>query len=114
MSTLRNKVTLIGHVGMQPEIKSFDNDRKLSKISLATQDSYKNAAGEWVNNTTWHNVVAWGKTANYFEKNIKKGQEILIEGKLVTRTYESNGEKKYITEVEAQEVMILSSKSNQL
>lgn len=112
MSTLRNKVTLIGHAGMQPEIKTFDNDRKLAKISLATQESYKNAAGEWVNNTTWHNVVAWGKTANYFEKNIKKGQEILIEGKLVTRTYESNGEKKYITEVEAQEVMILSSKSN--
>lgn len=113
MSTLRNKVTLIGRAGMQPEIKNLDNNRKLAKLSLATSESYKNAAGEWVDNTTWHNIVAWGNTATYLEKHVQKGQEIMLEGKLVSRSYESNGVKKYVTDVEVHEVMILGIKSKE-
>lgn len=112
MNNLRNKVTLLGHVGMQPEIKNFDNNRKLAKFSLATKESYKNAKGEWVDNTTWHNIVAWGQTANYLEKNVQKGQELMVEGKIVNRSWEADGVKKYITEIEVAEVMLIGKKSN--
>ncbi len=112
MSKLRNKVTLIGNAGMAPDVKNLDNNRKLAKLSLATQESYKNAQGEWVNNTTWHNVVAWGPTATFLEKHVGKGQEIMVEGKIVNRSYEAEGVKKYITEVEVHEVMLIGKKSN--
>ena len=112
MSTLKNKVTLIGNAGMAPEIKNLDNKRKVAKFSLATQESYKNAQGEWVNNSTWHNIVAWGPTASFLEKHVSKGQEIMVEGKIVNRSYEVDGTKKYITEIEVNEVMLLGKKSN--
>jgi single-strand DNA-binding protein len=112
MSTLKNKVTLIGNAGMAPEIKNLDNKRKVAKLSLATQESYKNAQGEWVNNSTWHNIVAWGPTASFLEKHVSKGQEIMVEGKIVNRSYEVDGTKKYITEIEVNEVMLLGKKSN--
>lgn len=112
MKNLRNKVTLIGNAGMQPDVKSFGKDGKLAKLSLATSESYKNAQGEWVNNTTWHNLVVWGPKAAYFEKNVQKGQEIMVEGKIVNRSYEADGVKKYVTEIEVHEVMILGKKSN--
>ena len=112
MSTLRNKVTLIGNAGMAPEIKNLDNNRKLAKLSLATQESYKNAQNEWVNNTTWHSLVAWGPTATFLEKNVDKGQEIMVEGKIVSRSYEVEGVKKYVTEIEVHEVMLIGKKSS--
>jgi single-strand DNA-binding protein len=112
MSTLRNKVTLIGNAGMAPEIKNLDNNRKLAKLSLATQESYKNAQNEWVNNTTWHSIIAWGPTAAFLEKHVGKGQEIMVEGKIVNRSYEVEGVKKYITEIEVHEVMLIGKKSN--
>ncbi len=109
MNSLRNKVTLIGHMGKDAELKMLNN-KKMAKISLATSESYKNSQGEWVDNTTWHNLVAWGPKAIFFEKNGQKGQEIMVEGKIVNRSYESNGEKRYITEVEVQEVMLIGKK----
>jgi len=112
MKSLRNKVTLIGNAGMQPDVKTFGKDGKLAKFSLATQESYKNAQGEWVNNSTWHNIVAWGPTASFLEKHVSKGQEIMVEGKIVNRSYEVDGTKKYITEIEVNEVMLLGKKSN--
>lgn len=111
MSTLKNKVTLIGNAGMAPEVKNLDNNRKLAKLSMATQESYKNAQGEWVNNTTWHNIVAWGLTASYLEKHVEKGQEIMVEGKIVNRSYEAEGVKKYITEIEVHEVLVIGKKT---
>jgi single-strand DNA-binding protein len=111
MNTLRNKVQLIGNLGQAPEIVSFENGNKLAKISLATNEYYKNAAGEKVEETQWHSLVAWGPQAELFEKYIKKGQEIAVEGKLVTRSYETKeGEKRYRTEVQVKEVLMLGSK----
>ena len=108
MSTLRNKVQLIGHVGNDPEIKSFDGGKKLAKLSIATNESYKNDKGEKVEETQWHNLVAWGKTAEIIEKYVVKGKEIVIEGKLTHRSYEDkNGEKRYVTEVVIDEVLLL-------
>ena len=108
MSTLKNKVQLIGHVGNDPEIKSFDGGKKLAKLSIATNESYKNDKGEKVEETQWHNLIAWGKTADTIEKYVVKGKEIAIEGKLTHKSYEDkNGEKRYVTEVVIDELLML-------
>ena len=108
MSTLRNKVQLIGHVGNDPEIKSFDGGKKLAKLNVATNESYKNDKGEKVEETQWHSLIAWGKTADIIEKYVVKGKEIAIEGKLTHRSYEDkNGEKRYVTEVVIDELLML-------
>ncbi len=108
MSTLKNKVQLIGHVGNDPEIKSFDGGKKLAKLSIATNESYKNDKGKKVEETQWHNLVAWGKTADIIEKYVVKGKEIAIEGKLTHKSYEDkNGEKRYVTEVVIDELLML-------
>ena len=111
MSNLKNRVTLIGHVGQSPEVKSFDAKGKLARFSLATNDYYKNAKGEKIEETQWHNVVAWGKTAELIEKYVHKGKEVGLEGKLVTRQYEKDGDKKYITEVVVNDILLLGGKS---
>lgn len=111
MSTLRNKVQLIGNLGNDPEIITLESGKKLAKLSIATNESYKNAQGEKITDTQWHNVVAWNKTAEIIEKYLKKGNEIAIEGKLTSRLYETaEGEKKYITEVICNELLMLGSK----
>jgi len=111
MSTLRNKVQLIGNLGNDPEIITLESGKKLAKFSLATNESYKDASGEKQTKTDWHNLVAWGKTADIIEKYITKGKEIAIEGKLSTRSYETKeGEKRYITEVVCNELLMLGGK----
>jgi len=113
MSTLKNKVQLIGNVGQDPEILMLDSGKKVIRFSLATNEYYKNAKGEKVQNTDWHNLVAWGKTAEIIEKYASKGKEIAIEGKLTSRSYEDKeGKKRYITEVVINEVLLLGSKKD--
>jgi single-strand DNA-binding protein len=112
MSTLRNKVQLIGNVGNAPEIKNLESGKKVANFSLATNEFYKDSKGEKVQDTQWHNIVAWGKTAEIVEKYAGKGKEIAIEGKLSSRSYEtSDGEKRYVTEVIASEILLLGSKN---
>ncbi len=111
MNGLKNKVTLIGNLGMDPEIKEIEGGRKLAKVSLATNESYKNNSGEKVTETMWHNLVAWGKTAEYMEKYLHKGTEVVVEGKLINNNYtDKNGIKRYNTEVEVNEMMIVGSR----
>ena len=111
MSTLRNKVQLIGNLGNNPEIITLDSGKKLAKFSLATNESYKNAQGEKVIDTQWHNLVAWNNTAEIIEKYLEKGKEVAIEGKLTSRSYEDkDGAKKYITEIVVNELLLLGSK----
>ncbi len=101
MTTLSNQVQLIGNVGQQPEIKTFENGGKLARVSLATNEKRKNATGEYITETTWHNLVFRGKHAEVVEKYVEKGKEILVEGKIVNRSYEDkNGDKRYITEIQ--------------
>jgi single-strand DNA-binding protein len=108
MNAMKNRVQLIGHVGNDPEIKNLDGGRKVANLSIATNDSYKNDKGEKVEQTEWHKVVAWGKTAEFIEKYVTKGKEIAIEGKLTHRSYDDkNGEKRYITEVVVNDVLLL-------
>ena len=109
MNALRNKVQLIGRLGQDPEILNLEGGKKLAKFSLATNESYTNAKGEKVDNTEWHNIVSWGKTAEIVEKYVTKGKEIALEGKLTTRSYETkDGEKRYVTEVVCNELLLLS------
>lgn len=111
MKTLRNSVQLIGRLGKDPEVKTFGDNKKKASLSIATTDSYKNAKGEKVEDTQWHNLVIWGSLAGVAEKYLKKGQEIAVEGKLVHRAYETNaGEKRYITEINVNDLVMLGSK----
>ena len=100
MNTLRNKVQLIGNLGNDPEIINLESGKTLAKFSIATNENYTNNKGEKITDTQWHNVVAWGKTAQIIEKYVTKGKEVAIEGKLTSRAYETKeGEKRYITEI---------------
>ncbi|WP_291103436.1 MULTISPECIES: single-stranded DNA-binding protein [unclassified Flavobacterium] len=108
MNAMKNKVQLIGNVGNDPEIKNLDGGKKVANLTIATNESYKNDKGEKVEQTEWHKVVAWGKTAEIIEKYVTKGLQIAIEGKLTHRSYDDkNGEKRYITEVVVNDVLLL-------
>ncbi len=112
MSTLRNSVRLVGNLGMDPEVKSFDNNRKLAKLSLATNETYKNDKGERVTDTQWHSLVSWGTQAKFAEDYLKKGDEIAVEGKLSSRSYvDKDGNKRFVTEVVVNEFLKLGSKN---
>jgi len=111
MSTLRNKVQLIGNLGNNPEIITLESEKKVAKFSIATNESYKNSQGEKVTDTQWHNVVAWNKTAEIIERYLEKGSEVAVEGKLTSRSYETKeGEKRYVTEVVVSEILMLGKK----
>lgn len=108
MNTLRNKVQLIGNLGQDPEIINLESGKKLARFTLATNESYKNAKGEKITDTQWHQIVAWGKTADIIEKYVIKGKEVAIDGKLTTRSWEDkNGMKRYTTEVLCNELLLL-------
>ena len=111
MNALRNKVQLIGNLGNDPEIINLESGRTLAKFSIATNETYKNGDGEKVTETHWHNIVAWGKTAQIIEKYVTKGKEVVIEGKLTNRSYETKeGDKRYVTEVVCNELLMLGTK----
>ncbi|PQV48806.1 single-strand binding protein [Jejuia pallidilutea] len=111
MSTLRNKVQLIGNVGQEPTITELESGKKIARLSLATNERYKDGKGEKQTDTNWHNLVAWGKTADIIEKYVTKGKEIAIEGKLTTRSYEDKDQvKRYVTEVVVSELLLLGNK----
>lgn len=111
MYALKNKVQLIGHLGGKPEVKSTVNGKKLVKFSIATNETYRNATGDKVTETQWHSLVAWGKVADIAEKYLDKGKEVAIEGKLVSRNYtDKGGGKKYVTEVQVNELLMLGGK----
>ena len=108
MYTLKNKVQLIGNLGKDPEIKTIESGKKVAHFTMATNEIYKNARGEKVEETQWHNIVAWGGLAEIAEKYLNKGSEVLIEGKITNRSYtDKEGEKKYICEIQANELLML-------
>ncbi|GAL65107.1 single-stranded DNA-binding protein [Algibacter lectus] len=113
MSTLKNKVQLIGNVGNEPEITNLESGKKVAKFSMATNEFYKDSEGEKQQDTQWHNIVAWGKIAEIVEKYVGKGKEVALEGKLTSRSYETKeGEKRYVTEVVVDEILLLGIKGD--
>ncbi|RZK01644.1 MAG: single-stranded DNA-binding protein [Flavobacterium sp.] len=114
MYALKNKVQLIGNLGNAPEIRTTESGKKLARFSVATNETYSNAKGEKVKETQWHNLIAWGKTAEIVEKYLAKGSEVVIEGKLINRSYtDKEGNKKYVTEVEVAELLMLGAKAKE-
>jgi single-strand DNA-binding protein len=110
MNALTNRVQLIGRLGNDPEVKSLENGRSLATFRIATSDFYYNDKGEKIEDTQWHHVTAWGKKAEIVGKYLQKGKEIALEGKLVYRSYETGkGEKRYITEVNMTEMLMMSN-----
>jgi single-strand DNA-binding protein len=114
MSNFRNHVQLIGNVGEDPKITLLDRGRKVARFPMATNEYYTNNQGEKIQNTDWHQVVAWGKTADILEKYTAKGSEIGVQGKIKTRSYTTeDGNQRYVTEIVADEVLLLGSKAAQ-
>jgi len=108
MSTLRNRVLLIGRIGNTPEIKNLEAGKKVVNVSLATNEVYYNDKGEKIETTQWHQLVAWDKIADIFEKFVDKGKEIVVEGKLLYRSYDDKeGVKRYSTEIVVQEIILV-------
>lgn len=109
--SLRNKVMLIGHTGKETEVVNFENGSMKASVSLATKDFYTNAQGEKVEETQWHNLIAFGKTAEIMQKFVTKGKEIAVEGKITYRNYETqDGQKRYLTEIRVEELVLLGGK----
>jgi single-strand DNA-binding protein len=113
MNTLKNTVSLIGRLGMDPEVTKFESGSMLARFSLATSDSYKDKNGEWVDNTEWHNIVAWGKSAELVKDKLQKGTEIALEGKLEHDSYTTKeGEKRTKTQIKMREFIIINRVKN--
>lgn len=111
MSTLRNRVQLIGHLGTDPEVKTFDSGSRQVSMTIATNESYQKN-GEWKEETQWHRLVAWNRLSERAEQQLQKGSFVLIEGKLSHRSFDNaQGEKKYITEVQVQNFVLLEKKT---
>ena len=109
MNTLRNQVQLIGHLGKKPEITNLENGSKLAKFTLATNETYKNAKGDRIENTQWHNLTAWGKTAEIAEMFLDKGKEVAIKGKIAYNNYtDKEGNKRYATEIVVNEILMFA------
>lgn len=111
MGNLENSVQLIGRPGSDPETKTIGN-RKVVRFSIATKDFSYNENHELEKVTSWHNIVAWGKTAEQAEKLIKKGKRIALEGRLRTRIYEKDGKRNYFTEITMNEFLIIDHASD--
>ena len=108
MNALRNSVRLIGNLGQDPDTKTLENGRKVTHFTLATAENFKNADGQKVSETTWHNIVAWNGLADIAERFLTKGKEVAVEGRIVYRSYEDKkGAMKYITEIVLNEILLL-------
>jgi single-strand DNA-binding protein len=113
MYALKNKVQLIGNLGNSPEVRTFDGGRKMARFSMATNESYRNAQGERVTDTQWHNLIAWGKLADIAERFLIKGKEVAVEGKLINRSYnDKEGNKRFVTEIQVNELLLLGTKAD--
>jgi len=112
MNSLRNSVRLVGNLGMDPEVKIFDSNKKLARLSIATKESYKNNKGERVTETQWHNLVIWGAQAQLAEDLLKKGDEIAVEGRIANSNYtDKDGNKRYFCEVVVNDFIKLNGRS---
>jgi single-strand DNA-binding protein len=111
---MKNKVQLIGNAGIAPEVKTLESGKQVARLTLAVNETYKSKEGEKVKETTWFNLIGWGKTAEIMQKIVSKGSELAVEGKLQTRVYtHHNGTKVVLTEVLVQEITLLSKKHTQ-
>ena len=107
-----NKVILIGNLGKDPEVKYTPSGTPVAKLTLATNERFKDKAGDWQDRTEWHNVVVWKRLAEIAGEYLKKGSKVYIEGRLQTRSWDDKqtNQKKYMTEVVAQDLVLLGGR----
>lgn len=112
MSSL-NKAMIIGRLGQDPEVRYTQSNTAVANMSIATSERYKDSTGEWKENTEWHRVVAWGRTAEICQEYLKKGSLVYIEGPIQTRQWEDkDGQTRYTTEIKALTMTMLDSKGS--
>jgi single-strand DNA-binding protein len=106
-----NRVTLLGNVGKNPEVRDAPSGSTIANFSIATTDRYKDAAGNWQDKTEWHNLVAFKRTAEIIRDYVKKGSKLYVEGKIQTRSWDDKetGAKRYKTEILVNELALLDS-----
>ena len=115
MNTVSNQVQLIGNLGQDPEFVTFSNGKGLCRFRIATNEFYRDRDGKSNQKTNWHTVVCWGKSGETMAKILRKGHKVAINGKLSSRSYETDaGSKKYVTEIVASKYLLLSQKSEAL
>lgn len=113
MNALKNSVRLVGNLGSDPDFKNFGEGKDLARVAIAINERYKNHAGDWVEDTQWHNLVFWGKLAQVAKEHLSKGTLVMVDGKLMNRTYMGEHEElRQITEIRVGQLMILSAKSD--
>jgi len=111
MSTIKNHVVLIGNLGNDPEVTTFESGKTMAKFSMATNETYSNESGEKTTHTQWHTIVVWNTLVNIVEKYLKKGSEVCVKGKITYRSYQDKESiKRYITEIKGDEILLLGSK----
>ncbi len=109
-----NKAILVGRVGVTPELKNLDAGNKVTNFTMATSEYFKDKSGNRQEKTEWHNIVAWGALAEIVTKNVTKGTQLYVEGKIQNRSYEDkDGVKKYTSEIVAENIRFLGSKKNE-
>ncbi len=110
MNSLRNRLQLIGNLGQDPELKKTESGKSVTRFTMATTETYKNGEGQKVEDTTWHNIVAWNGLAEIASRYLKKGREVAVEGRLTHRPYEDKeGNQRYFTEVVLSDILLLRS-----
>lgn len=102
-----NKVILLGNVGADPEVRALDGGKKVTRIRVATTERYTDQQGNKQEQTEWHSVTLWGGLADVADKYVHKGSQVYLEGKIRTREYEAKGEKRYATEIIANDMKLL-------
>jgi single-strand DNA-binding protein len=108
-----NKVILVGNVGQDPEVKYTASGVPVARVSLATNERFKDRNDQWQDRTEWHSIVAWQRLAEIVGEYVRKGSKLYVEGKLQTSTWEDrNGEKKYRTQIVARDILLLGSRDN--
>lgn len=113
MKSLKNSVQLIGRLGNDPEVRTFESGKQMASFSLATNETYHNSQGKKITDTQWHNVIVWGKKVEIVQNYLSKGSEVAVEGKLVNRSYEKDGMRKYITEINMNELLMMGKKDSE-
>ena len=105
-----NKVQIIGNLGKDPEVKYTASGTAVANFSIATNERFKDKAGEWQDRTEWHNIVVWQKLAEIAGEYLKKGGKVYVEGRLQTRSWEKDGQTKYTTEIVGSDLILLDSR----
>ena len=109
-----NKVMLIGRVGADPDVRQLSGDSKVARVSLATSNRYKDRNGDWVEDTTWHTVQIFGKTAEFVENYVGKGANLYVEGRIRNRKFtDQTGAERSVTEIVAEDVQLLDPRRQQ-